>query len=167
MKSEKIVGTIYLPLSTGEFTAANLDAPLEIVGVKWSASRKSVYGGTYAYRTFQQRHIYLHQLTAGAVAGEEVDHKNGDTLDNRRDNLRACKHSENGRNLKKWSTPTSSCYKGVSFHKQSGKWRAYITLKGKQKYLGGFVIEEEAADAYDNAAAEFFGEFARLNFPCQ
>lgn len=158
-------GTIYFPLSTRQLTAVDLDAPLELVNVKWSANTKSS-GKTYAYRTFQQRHIFLHQVIVGAVAGEEVDHKNGDTLDNHRSNLRACKHSENGRNLKKWSTKTSSHYKGVCFHKQSGKWRGYIVLNGKQNHLGLFVTEEEAADAYDNAAADFFGEFARLNFPC-
>ena len=57
----------------------------------------------------------------------------------------------------------SSTYKGVHFNKQANKYVAYFSINGKQKYLGVFTNEREAAEAYDTAAAEHYGDFARLN----
>jgi len=61
--------------------------------------------------------------------------------------------------------PASSKYKGVSFHKLSEKWGSYIRCDGRQKWLGVFDSETEAAFAYDDAAQKLFGEYALLNFP--
>jgi hypothetical protein len=91
-----------------------------------------------------------------------VDHINGDTLDNRRANLRVCTKSENNRNRRKLH-PTTSRFKGV--YKNTKPWIALIECNGKQFVLGRFASEEEAALAYDKAAKEHFGSFARLNFP--
>lgn len=157
---------VYLPLRAGVFAKVDLDCPAWILSQKWSACAKKKDGKLYAYRTIPgtKTHQMLHHVILGVqkMAGE-VDHQNGDSLDNRRDNLRWCKHADNAKNLKKWSSPTSSAYKGVSLHKQTGKWRAYITLGAKQKSLGCFDNEIEAARAYDTAAKDLFGEFARLN----
>jgi hypothetical protein len=105
---------------------------------------------------------WLHRIIAGAGVGQEVDHLNGDGLDNRRANLRLCTHAENGRNRAKQRPPASSKYKGVS--RYHDRWRATIGIGNhKLRSLGYFKTEDEAADAYDVAAKELFGEFARVN----
>ncbi|MCF1193472.1 hypothetical protein LRR18_17920, partial [Mangrovimonas sp. AS39] len=77
-------------------------------------------------------------------------------------NLRFCDKSKNAMNCKIHKHNTSG-YKGVCWHKQCNKWRAYIVLKDKQKSLGLFECKHEAAEAYNKAALTFFGEFAKLN----
>lgn len=104
---------------------------------------------------------FMHQLIMQRAG---VDHVNGNSLDNRRSNLRVCTQRENCRNRVKRKT-CSSQFKGVCLSKRSGKWDASITTKEKRRYLGRFEQEEEAAKAYDKAARDAFGEFARLNFP--
>jgi len=93
------------------------------------------------------------------------DHKNRDTLDNRRDNLRWATGSQNRCNAakKRWKGQASSQYKGVKWAKRNSKWLATITKDGKQKYLGLYLDETAAARAYNVAATEMFGEFARIN----
>lgn len=91
-----------------------------------------------------------------------VDHINGNGLDNRRCNLRICTHKENNYNRKKKAN-TSSKYKGVYWKEQRKAYEAHIKYKGKVYYLGLFKNENEAGEAYNKAAKEFFGEFASLN----
>lgn len=105
---------------------------------------------------------HLHRMIMNAPSGVEVDHINGDTLDNRRCNLRLCTHAENQYNQR--SHGGSSKFKGVSWDKQSQKWHAYINKEYGRVNLGLFDDEEGAAFAYDVAARILFGEFARLNF---
>lgn len=107
---------------------------------------------------------YWHRIVYEAFveplkAGEFIDHIDGDTLNNRLSNLRKCTKSDNSRNQKK--TRGSSKYKGVYLYK-SGIWRATIQLE-KKTHLGYFEDEREAAQAYDRAAEEAFGEFAKTN----
>ena len=91
-----------------------------------------------------------------------VDHIDNDRTNNHHENLRWAIHAENG-----WSqkirTNVSSIYKGVSIHKQTKKWQVTIASSGKQKHLGLFASEREAAEAYNAAAAEHHGEYAKLN----
>lgn len=132
---------------------------------KWSANY--IGGKFYAVRSGprpQKETIYLHRVVMGTPKGMDVDHINGDGLDNRRSNLRLSTHTENLQNQRKRPNNTSG-FKGVSWKKQDGKWRARITVNGKAVALGHFDDLEEAALAYDKAAIEHFGEFARLNFP--
>lgn len=109
-----------------------------------------------------EKGFYFHREILGFPTGE-IDHKNGDGLDNRRENLRVCSRLENNRNQRKSKRPLTSKYKGVSWDKKSKKWLAHISIMNKCKYLGVFSDEWEAALAYNKAAEEKFGEFACLN----
>lgn len=91
-----------------------------------------------------------------------IDHKNGNGLDNRKENLRLCTHAENFRNRDKSVTNTSG-YKGVTWNKQHRKWMAQISINYKRKTIGVFHSKDQAAIAYNIAALKYHGEFARLN----
>jgi HNH endonuclease len=99
-------------------------------------------------------------------SGEEIDHANGDGLDNRRANLRPATHGQNQQNSRKARTygglPPTSRYKGVS--RFSARWKAEIRSPLGYFYLGLFDKEEDAARAYDAKAEQIYGAFARLNF---
>lgn len=103
----------------------------------------------------------MHNLIVGFVG---VDHKNGDGLDNRRANLRAANQSQNTANTRLRSDNKSGL-RGVSWRKANNCWCAQIRIDGKTLWLGLFSTREAAARAYDVAALQIFGEFARLNFP--
>jgi len=110
----------------------------------------------------------MHRLLIHAPKGMEVDHINGNGLDNRICNLRICTRSQNQINKGLQKNNTTG-YKGVSFIKKHRKYRATIRINGKSMYLGEFESAKGAAFAYDNKAKELFGNFAKLNFveePC-
>jgi hypothetical protein len=105
----------------------------------------------------------LHQFLINTKSGEVVDHINGDTLDNRRSNLRIANYQQNAANSRKQNKRIhSSNFKGVTFAKRDNKWLGRITFNGitKRKY---FDTEIEAAKFYNKYALEYFGEFAKLN----
>ena len=101
----------------------------------------------------------LHQIILGT---KWVDHKNGDTLNNRRKNLRKCTNQQNQFNQKP-QVGRLSKYKGVTVSKRKSPFAARIQINGKGICLGSFAKEKDAALAYNNAALKYFGEFARLN----
>jgi hypothetical protein len=109
------------------------------------------------------RHVTkgIHRLIMGDPVGMDVDHINGNGLDNRRSNLRVVTRQQNLQNQK--ARAGSSAYRGV--RAANGKWLAGITHNYKRIHCGTFVTEEAAAQAYDAKARELFGEFAALNFP--
>jgi len=131
----------------------------------WSIRRS---GATeYVQKALFENGVYvgyrsLHRVITGCEDGLVVDHKNGNGLDNRRDNLRVCTQAENLRNRKINSNNTSG-FKGVRFDPLSHTkpWRARITVSGKRYNLGTFCSANEAHEAYCKAAAEKHGEFAR------
>lgn len=91
-----------------------------------------------------------------------LDHVNGERVDNKIANLRNATMKQNNQNRRGYSKSSSS-YKGVSWE-QNRFWKASIYDCGSNKRLGNFVLEEDAARAYDKAAKLIFGDFARLNF---
>lgn len=129
---------------------------------KFVSSGGSIY--YYPLICIGGKHVYLHQFIMG-VRG--VDHKNGDTLNNTRNNLRLASASQNSANRRKQQTKngksTSSQYKGVNWDRRRDKWVVTITSNGKTVNLGGFDSEIEAAQSYNEAALHYFGEFAKVN----
>lgn len=107
----------------------------------------------------------VHRVITGALPNEIVDHINGNTLDNRECNLRVTNKLGNNKNRWKWGTrKTSSIYKGVTFNKKTNCWQASIMSNRVTRYLGAnFATEADAAKAYNKAAKELHGDFARLN----
>lgn len=114
----------------------------------------------YAYTKIDGKDTPMHQL----ILGGSPDHKDHNGLNNQRENLRPASQSQNLMNMSKTTSPTSSKFKGVCWHKKAQKWMASIKLHGHIKYLGLFDVEEDAAKAYDIAAQNLFGEFANPNF---
>lgn len=117
--------------------------------------------GGYAVRVIRDKMIYLHRVIMGNPI-QKVDHINGNRLDNRKENLRIVDNFQHARN-KSLSKSNTSGYKGVYFHKASNKFQAYIDPNKKRKCLGYYNDPKEAAQAYNQAATKYFGEYARLN----
>lgn len=149
------------PLTQGFWTLVSLE-DAEFVSsliLYVNCDKNTNYATTY----ISGKLVPLHRLLLTASSGYDVDHVNGNGLDNTRENLRLCSRTENLRNKRGYKN-TSSKYKGV-YLLSSGMWRAKIGLGSKNsKHLGVFTLEEDAARAYDAAALFYFGEFARLNF---
>ena len=108
------------------------------------------------------RFISMHRLIINAPQGYVVDHINGDKLDNRKENLRICTHSENLKNQGKRKANTSG-YKGVFWHTRMNKWIAKLYSDRKCIHLGYFDCRIEAAKAYNNGALKHHGQFANIN----
>lgn len=115
----------------------------------------SVFGRTYG------AHNVIWCMVTGEWPNSEMDHRDGNKLNNRWDNLRLANSSQNQCNRRKSKSNTSG-FKGVYWNKRHRKWRAKIGVFGKQKYLGFFKTPEAAFEAYKSAALELHGEFARF-----
>lgn len=97
------------------------------------------------------------------IKGKQIDHKDGNGLNNLISNLRICSNTQNARNQNKHKNNTSG-YKGVSLRKDRNKWVAKIRIdNNKRIFLGHFDNKEDAARAYNKAALKYHGEFAKLN----
>lgn len=144
-----------IPLTQGKFAKVDDEDYNDLSRHKWR-----LCSNRYAGRL--SKTIYMHRVVAKTPPGMDTDHINGDTLDNRRSNLRTCSATENQRNRSKNSSNKSG-YKGVSWNINAGKWRATITVNRKNIHIGYFATAELAAQAYDDAAQKHGGEFARLN----
>jgi hypothetical protein len=108
--------------------------------------------------------LLLHRLIMGEPEGLQVDHEDGNGLNNQRSNLRIASPTQNQGNARRRKDNTSG-YKGVSWYRRTNKWKAHIRVDKKLRHLGYFIDLTDAARAYDAAALEHFGEFAHLNFP--
>jgi len=120
-------------------------------------------GKMYAATSIMDSIEYMQVLVLDEEGDIKVDHINGDTLDNRKENLRATSTSENAMNRVKTKNNKSSKFKGVTKMK-NGKWKAHIGIDDKDIHIGYFKSEEEAAKAYDEKATTMFGDKAKLNF---
>jgi hypothetical protein len=117
----------------------------------------------YIINRANYKKIYLHRLIMDCPKDKIIDHINLNTLDNRKSNLRICNQGENSRNTNKYRNNTSG-FKGVTWEKLRNKWSAEITFKYKHFHIGRFDTALHAAMAYDIAAKDLHGKFAKLNF---
>lgn len=120
------------------------------------------YFSHYGYAV-RPRNIFMHRVILKLIKGQEGDHRDLNTLNNQKFNLRAATRSQNNANHSLQRNNTSG-YKGVSFNKRIKRFVAYTKVAGKYIHLGLFDDPILAAKAYDLAAKKYFGEYARLNF---
>lgn len=155
------VGALWLPIGGGRTLINESDLKL-VSEYDWCLNKKETGKRTEYVRTHEGS-MKMHQLFLGEPPeGQVIDHINGDGLDNRRTNLRFCTHSENHANERKRRGGTS-VFKGVSFDSNRDKWSAKIMVNGETRNLGRFDDESAAAIAYDLAAVEIYGQYARTN----
>lgn len=159
-----------IPLTQGKVALVDDEDYELVMKYKWYVLKDSNSLGTTIYARAapwaegRAQCVLMHRLVAGAPKGKDVDHINNDGLDNRRENLRVCTRSQNNGWQRKKPGRTSR-HKGVHWDSANKKWRALIKTNQKTIHLGRFATEDEAARAYDYAAVERFGTFARLNLP--
>ena len=145
----------FIPLNNGRFVMVDAADYENLIKHKWHIT----IFHEYAMRREKGKTIYMHNEIMEPVSGFVVDHKDHNSLNNMRGNLRIATRSQNSCNIKK-SQGCSSKYKGVSFNKALGKWVVSIRFQRKHIHLGYFDNEEDAARAYDAAARKHHGEFA-------
>ena len=163
--------TRQVPLSKGYVAIIDEADYILIKPYKWHVCKDrqhKAYAKTSVYVPGgNPKTVRMHRLILGCTTGI-VDHIDGDGLNNCRSNLRIVTPEQNGQNREK-RAQASSQYKGVylKIHKAKkwSKWQAVIKVNKKMVYLGCYRDEVDAATAYNFAAHEFFGEFARFNTP--
>lgn len=156
---------IRIPLTRGYVAVVDDEDAARLADFAWHAQANG-RGLVYAATDVGGRRLPMPNVILGLPRRTLVDHVDGDTLNNRRANLRAATISENAANARLRSD-TSSGRKGVTFEGSGGRrarpWRANISVGGRFIRLGYFETADLAAEAYDAAAARYFGEFARTN----
>jgi len=152
-----------IPLPCGRSVLVDDEDAERLSGYPW---RLSQYG--YAIRTKDSSDpppapetISMHREICNAPDGVEVDHRNMDRLDNRRENMRLCTRCENQQN--RVASGETSDYKGVCWDATHEKWIVRIQSDGKRRHLGRFHSEVRAAMVYNEAAKKLHGSYARLN----
>lgn len=153
-----------LPLTGGMTAWVSPEDFRRAIKVKWCPNKRegrTTYAQANVKVGGRWRRVLLHRYLLAPPAGVVVDHENGDGLDCTRGNMRLATRGQNQHN----SGPRKWRFKGVSWHKKAGKWRAQIMADRKYRYLGLHATAEDAARAYDAAAKKLHGGFAWLNFP--
>ena len=160
---------IEIPLTKNKIAIVDTEDAVIINMYSWSTrhhkskNSERFYATTCIKRSGNWRPVSLHRFLMGEPKGMCVDHINGDTLDNRRNNLRIVTAQQNC--LNQHFRKGTSVYKGVAWCKREERWDIRIMINGKSIFLGYDDDEKEAALVYDEKAFESFGEYAKLNFP--
>jgi HNH endonuclease/AP2 domain len=155
-----------IPVGQGQFAIVDQDDYERVTEYKWYAVKhptRSVFHVTGYIASFGF-YMPLHRFILNAPRGTQIDHRDGNPLNNRRENLRFCTAAQNAQNSRKPKTNTSG-FKGVNWDKRRQNWVARIKCNSKAIHIGVFKDPVLAAHAYDHAARRYHGPFARLNFP--
>ena len=158
-----------IPLTQGKVALVDDEDFPVINSYKWFAHYSKRCGHWYAERNIPngrggRKPLGMHRQILGVGDDHEVDHKDRNGLNNQRHNIRQCIRTFNQGNTKVRVDSTSG-KKGVNFRAEKGVWRARIQFQKKRIHIGDFYSPEEAAAAYNKAALQYFGEFARINEP--
>ena len=163
LRQIRIVGNLaYVPLTRGyEAIIDAADVPM-VAGFNWYAQVKlhTAYAVRNGYSGPNHREVRMHRTIMGEPDGMDVDHCDGDGLNNRRANLREATRKQNTHNQRTRSSNTSG-FKGVTWHKAGGKWQAQIMMDGRKRHLGLFDTPEAAHEAYVSASKDLHGNFGR------
>lgn len=159
------MATKQIPLTQGKFAIVDEEDFEYLNQWKWFYYKHKNTATGYAARnrrtdSAHRTHFTMHRQILGDKEKHEIDHIDGNGLNNSRKNLRHCTRSQNQHNRNKYKNNTSG-YKGVSFDKQSGKYCVNIQINKVQKKIGRYKTAEEAHEAYQKAALELHGEFAK------
>lgn len=149
-----------IPLTKGQNALVDTEDYERVNRWNWVAHWAGCTKSFYADREEDGKTFSMHRFVMNCVGDEQVDHIDGDTLNNRKYNLRKCTQAQN---TKKKRKRESSLYIGI--YKVGKKWAAEVAGDGKRIYLGRFISPESAARARDVAAKKLHGEFAVMNFP--
>jgi len=149
-----------LPISGGQQVLLD-DGDFEALSkFRWTAQkRKHTF---HAARYEGKKYVYMHRLLVSAGPGEQVDHKDGNGLNNQRDNLRVATRAQNQMGYRHDCVQRGS--RGVYWHKAAKKWMARLVHNQKGVYLGLFNNKADAQQAYNEASQRLFGDFAQRNF---
>lgn len=158
-----------IKISRNKFTKVDDDDFEKASRYKWCALKSA--NTFYAIHTFRKgkqfgksNGIRLHSLIMNPPVGFEIDHINGDGLDNQKSNLRIVTRAENGRCFKTKQAGTTSMFRGVYWNSRIKKWRAHVKFNQKQYHCGYFLDETLAAIARDKKAIELGYSIQGLNF---
>lgn len=159
-----------IPLTQGKVALVDDADLLWLSRWKWCAQKQRDGERWYAVTHVpnpnpgpRQKRLLMHRLILRAASGVEIDHEDGDGLNNQRNNIRVATHAENMRNRRRWANKHG--FKGVYKNSKSKGYGAYIKVDKKLKHIGSFATVEEAAKAYDMVALRLHQDFAALNFP--
>ncbi len=153
---------LFISVNPNHYAIIDDSDALTVLRHKWHYVNGYATTAIYRPETQSQQTLSMHRMIMGSPTGLEVDHINGDRLDNRRENLRVCSHANNASSKRRGLNNTSR-YKGVAWVKSRAKWMAYIQPKGRLINLGYYKNRHDAALAYNRAAQKWFGEYAMLN----
>lgn len=155
-----VVGAKTIPLTKGHFAIVDEEDYEMLMKYNWTVTNSPTNHTNYASGG---RKMKMHRFIMNAPEDKLVDHINRNGLDNRKANLRFCTKQGNSANSFSENPSKSSKYKGVCWEKYTRKWAARIRKDGRSITIGRFLVEKDAAFAYNTLAKEAFGEFAYLN----